>query len=54
MRIKIVKGLLGIAIVTAVISVCMLDSRSIAPIVAFFTSMSYIGLVVYANQDILE
>lgn len=54
MRIKILKGLFGIAIVSAMISACTIDSESKLPCIALGISLAYIGLIIYANQDLFK
>lgn len=54
MRIKILKGLFFIAILSAMISACALDSESNVPGIVCGISLAYIGLIVFANQDLFK
>lgn len=54
MRIRIVKGLFGIAILSAMISTCAIDGESNVPEIVCGISLAYIGLTIYANQDIFK
>lgn len=54
MRIKILKGLFFMATVAAMISACAMDSESNVPCIVCGISLAYIGLIVWANQDIFK
>lgn len=54
MRIKILKGLFGIATVAAMISACAMDSESNAPCIVCGISLAYIGLIVLVNTKGVE
>lgn len=54
MRIRILKGLFGIAILLAMISACAIDGESNVPEIVCGISLVYIGLIIIANQDIFK
>ena len=54
MRIKILKGLLGISILLAMISACAIEGESNVPEIVCGISLAYIGVIVFANQEIFK
>ena len=49
MRVKTIKGLAILALITAIISGCCLDSESYVPMITFGISITYLLLVCLAN-----
>ena len=49
MRVKTIKGLAILALITAIISGCCLDSESYVPMITFGISITYLFLVCLAN-----
>lgn len=51
MRVKTIKGLSVLALITAVISGCCLDSKSYVPMITFGISIAWLFLICIANSD---
>lgn len=51
MRVTTIKGLTVLALITAVISGCCLDSESYIPMLTFGISIAWLLLICIANSD---